>query len=214
MQGGEQFEPHEENPLIGWRGVSRYVSPDFIEAFKLELKAIKKCRDQGLKNVYVMLPFVRTTLEVIKCLDILKSEGLVKSNDFGIYLMAEVPAIAFIAEEFAELPITGASIGSNDLTMGVLGIDRDSAKLGRMGYFDERNPAVLKAISNIIKGFRKHGKTIGICGQAPSEYPEIVEFLIKEGITSISVNPDVVNKTRKLVASIERNILLGKIRGF
>ena len=214
LQGGEQFEPHEENPLIGWRGVSRYVSPDFIEAFKLELKAIKKCRDQGLKNVHVMLPFVRTTLEVIKCLDILKSEGLVKSNDFGIYLMAEVPAIAFIAEEFAELPITGASIGSNDLTMGVLGIDRDSAKLGRMGYFDERNPAVLKAISNIIKGFRKHGKTIGICGQAPSEYPEIVEFLIKEGITSISVNPDVVNKTRKLVASIERNILLGKIRGF
>ena len=127
---------------------------------------------------------------------------------------AEVPAVALIPEEFAELPITGASIGSNDLTQMTLGTDRDSAKLGRMGYFDERNPAVLKAISNIIRGFKKHNKTVSICGQAPSEYPEIVEFLVKEGIDSISVNPDVVNKTRKLVASVERNILLGKIRGY
>ncbi len=213
LEGGAEFEQHEENPMIGWRGVSRYISPDFIEAFKLELKAIKKCRDQGLGNVHVMLPFVRNTDEVLKCLEIMKSEGLVRSSDFGIYLMAEVPAIALMAEEFAELPITGASIGSNDLTQGILCVDRDSTKLGRMGYFDERNPAVLKGISNIIKGFRKHGKSISICGQAPSEYPEFVEFLIKEGITSISVNPDVVLQVRKQVASIERNILLGKIRG-
>ena len=212
LEGGSEFEPHEENPMIGWRGCSRYVSPDFIEAFKLELKAIKKCRDQNLKNVHVMLPFVRNTEEVRNCLEILRSEGLVKSHDFGVYLMAEVPAVALITEEFADLPITGASIGSNDLTQGILCVDRDSAKLSRMGYFDERNPAVLKGMSNIIKGFKKHGKTVSICGQSVSEYEEIVEYLIKEGITSVSVNPDVVAKTRKLVASIERNILLGKVR--
>ena len=214
LEGGAQYEPHEENPMIGWRGVSRYISEDFKEAFILELKAIKKLRDKGLKNIHVMLPFVRNTDEVRKCLEILKSEGLELSKDLGIYLMAEVPAIAIIPEEFAELPITGASIGSNDLTQGVLCVDRDSSKLGRMGYFDERNPAVLKAMSNIIRGFKKFGKTVGICGQAASEYSEVVEFLVKEGITSISVSPDVVNKVRRQVASVERNILLGKIRGY
>ena len=214
LEGGSNFEPHEENPLIGWRGVSRYISPDFVEAFKLEIKAIKKLREQGLKNVHVMLPFVRNTDEVRKCLKILEEFNLINNHEFRVYLMAEVPAISIIPEEFAELPIYGASIGSNDLTMGVLGIDRDSAKLGKMGYFDERNPAVMKAISNIIRGFKKHGKTVGICGQGPSEHEDLVEFLVKEGIDSISVSPDVVNKTRKLVASTERSILLGKVRGY
>jgi pyruvate,water dikinase len=214
LQGGEQFEPKEENPLIGWRGVSRYISEEFKEAFRLEIKAIKIVRESGLKNVHVMLPFVRNTDEVRKCLKILNDEGLYNNHEFRIYLMAAVPSMALIPEEFAELPIYGASIGSNDLTMGVLGIDRDSARLGKMGYFDERNPAVLKAISNIIRGFKKHNKTVSICGQAPSEYEEIVEFLVKEGIDSISVSPDVVSKTRRVVASIERNILLGKIRGY
>ena len=128
--------------------------------------------------------------------------------------MAEVPSVAFVPEDFAELNIYGASIGSNDLTQMTLGVDRDSAKLGRMGYFDERNPAVLKAMSNIIRGFRKHNKKVSICGQSVSEYEEIVEFLVKEGIDSVSVNPDVVFKTRKLIASVERNILLGKIRRY
>ena len=214
LTGGEQFEPHEENPMIGWRGCSRYISDDFKEAFKLEIKAIKKCRENGLKNVHVMLPFVRNTDDVRKCLKLLENEDLVNNHEFRIYIMAEVPSVAFIPEEFAELGIYGASIGSNDLTQMTLGTDRDSARLGKMGYFDERNPAVLKAISNIIKGFKTHGKTVSICGQAPSEYPEIVEFLVKEGIDSISVSPDVVNKTRKLVASVERNILLDKIRGY
>ncbi len=212
--GGEQFEPHEENPMIGWRGCSRYISEDFKEAFKLEVNAIQKLRDQGLKNVHVMLPFVRNTEDVRKCLKILEENGLVNSHEFRIYIMAEVPSVAFVPEDFAEMNIYGASIGSNDLTQMTLGTDRDSARLAKMGYFDERNPAVLKAISNIIRGFKKHNKTVSICGQAPSEYPEIVEFLVKEGIDSISVNPDVVNKTRKLVASVERNILLGKIRGY
>jgi len=214
LEGGSNFEPHEENPLIGWRGVSRYISPEFVEAFKLEIKAIKKLREQGLKNIHVMLPFVRNTDEVRKCLKILEEFNLINNHEFRVYLMAEVPAISIIPEEFAELPIYGASIGSNDLTMGILGIDRDSAKLGKMGYFDERNPAVMKAMSNIIRGFKKHNKTVSICGQCVSEYPEIVEFLIKEGIDSVSVNPDVVNKTRRMVASIERNILLGKVRGY
>lgn len=213
LAGGSEYEPKEENPMIGWRGISRYISEEFKPAFRLECKAIKKLRGQGLKNVHVMLPFVRTRWEVEKCLAIMEEEGLVRSNDFKIWLMAETPAIALIPEEFASLDIDGASIGSNDLTQGVLCIDRDSARLGKMGYFDERNPAVLTAIKRIITGFRKTGKTVSICGQAPSEYPEIVEFLIKNGITSISVNPDVVVKTRELVASIEKKIILEKIEG-
>lgn len=211
LKGGAEYEPHEDNPMIGWRGVSRYISDEFKPAFKLECQAIKNVRSQGLKNVHVMLPFVRTKWEVEKCLAIMEEEGLVRNNDFKIWLMAETPAIALIPEEFASLDIDGASIGSNDLTQGVLCIDRDSTKLGKMGYFDERNPAVLTAIKRIITGFKKLGKTVSICGQAPSEYPEIVEFLVKHGITSISVNPDVVEKTREIVASVERKIILEKV---
>ncbi len=147
--------------------------------------------------------YSRNTDEVKNALAIMKEEGLENSKGCPVYLMAEVPSIALIAEAFAQLDIIGASIGSNDLTQGVLGVDRDSTRLGKMGYFDERNPAVLEAMKLIIHGFKKHGKTVGICGQAPSVYPEITKFLVEEGITSISVNPDVVEKTKKLVASIE-----------
>jgi len=146
-----------------------------------------------------MLPFVRTTDEVKKCLEIMKDEELTRSSALQIYLMAEVPSISLIPEEFAKLDIDGASIGSNDLTQLVLGVDRDSALLGRLGYFNERNPAVLKAIHNIIRGFHKYGKKVSICGQAPSVYPEIVEFLLKEKIDSISVNPDAVEKVKEHV---------------
>jgi pyruvate,water dikinase len=140
---------------------------------------------------------------VRKCLEIMKNEDLKRSETFKVLLMAEVPSMSLIPEEFARLDIDGASIGSNDLTQLVLGVDRDSALLGRLGYFNERNPAVLKAIHNIIRGFHKHNKTVGICGQAPSVYPEIVEFLVKEGIDSISVNPDAVDKVRQHVAFLE-----------
>ncbi|MBS3151832.1 phosphoenolpyruvate synthase [Candidatus Woesearchaeota archaeon] len=214
LVGGDKFEFSEDNPMLGFRGCSRYLSEDFREAFRLEVLAVKKLREQGLKNVHVMLPFVRTVDDVRKCSKFLESEGLVNNHEFRIYIMAEVPSVAFVPEDFAELNIYGASIGSNDLTQMTLGVDRDSAKLGRMGYFDERNPAVLKAMSNIIRGFRKHNKKVSICGQSVSEYEEIVEFLVKEGIDSVSVNPDVVFKTRKLIASVERNILLGKIRRY
>jgi len=206
LEGGGQFEPVEENPMIGWRGVSRYVSEEFKEAFVLECRAIKRVREAGMVNVMVMLPFVRTTSEVEKVLEIMREEGLQRADDFKVWLMAEVPAVALIPEEFAQLDIDGASIGSNDLTQGVLCVDRDSGKLGRMGYFDERNPAVLKAIENIIQGFKKFGKTVSICGQSVSVYAEMTEFVVKNGITSVSVNPDVVVKTRKLIAEVERSV--------
>jgi pyruvate,water dikinase len=140
----------------------------------------------------------------------MEEEGLKRSKDFQVWIMAEVPSIALLAEEFAEL-VDGFSIGSNDLTQLVLGADRDSNILAEMGYFDERDPAVLKSISMIIRGAHKKGKTVSICGQAPSVYPEIVEFLVREGIDSISVNPDAVVATRRLVASIERKIMLERL---
>jgi pyruvate,water dikinase len=202
LEGGSKYEDEENNPMIGFRGVSRYISKEFEQAFRLECRAIKKARLQN-DNVYVMLPFVRTTDEVKKCLDIMEDEELKRSKSFKIYIMAEVPSIALIPEEFAKLDIDGASIGSNDLTQLVLGVDRDSALLGRLGYFNEKNPAVLKAIHNIIEGFHKHGKTVSICGQAPSVYSEVVEFLLKEGIDSISVNPDAVEKVRHHVSLME-----------
>jgi len=201
LEGGYEYESEEANPMIGFRGVSRYISEQFEKAFRLECRAIKKVRAE-CDNVWVMLPFVRTTDEVLKCLKIMEEEGLKRSEDFKIWIMAEVPSIALIPEKFAELPIDGVSIGSNDLTQLVLGVDRDSALLGRMGYFDERNPAVLKAIHNIVQGFHRHNKTVSICGQAPSVYPEIVSFLLKEGVDSMSVNPDAVHKVRQQLEKI------------
>ncbi|KNF07221.1 phosphoenolpyruvate synthase PpsA [Gottschalkia purinilytica] len=212
LKGGDEVEPIEANPMIGWRGVSRYISPDYIEGFRLECRAIRKVRGEyGLTNVYVMLPFVRTTWELIKVKEIMASEGLVQNENFKIWIMAEVPSVIFQAEEFAQL-VDGFSIGSNDLTQLTLGADRDSGILNSMGYFDERNPAVKKAISTLIKAAHKYGKTVSICGQGPSTYPELAEFLVQEGIDSMSVNPDTVAYTRRLVASVEQRILLNKIR--
>lgn len=214
LPGGEKFEPQEANPMIGWRGVSRYISPNFEKAFRLECKAILKCRKEwGLKNVWVMLPFVRTTWEVERCLETMRSEGLERNRDFKVWLMAEVPSMALLADEFAKLPIDGASIGSNDMTQLVLGADRDSEILANMGYFDERDPAVLRALKNVIEGFVRAGKTCSICGQAPSVYPEVTEFLVKAGITSVSVNPDTVVQTRRLVASVEKKVMLEALKG-
>ena len=158
-----------------------------------------------------MLPFVRTTWELEKVKKIMEEEGLAQSNNFKIWIMAEVPSVIFAAEEFAQL-VDGFSIGSNDLTQLILGADRDSGILNSMGYFDERDIAVKRAISTLIKAAHKHGKTVSICGQGPSLYPEFSEFLVNEGIDSISVNPDTVHYTRKLVASVEQRILLNKIR--
>lgn len=213
LTGGDEVEPIEHNPMIGWRGVSRYISEDYEEGFRLECKAIKKVREEfGLTNVYVMLPFVRTTWELIKVKEIMASEGLVPDNNFKLWIMAEVPSVIFAAEEFAQL-VDGFSIGSNDLTQLILGADRDSGILNSMGYFDERDIAVKRAISKLIKAAHKYGKTVSICGQGPSTYPEFAEFLVQEGIDSMSVNPDTVAYTRRLVASVEQRMILNKLRG-
>ncbi len=204
LEGGDEFEPEEENPMMGLRGISRYISEEFKEVFNLEIQAIKKVI-QEFNNIHVMLPFVRNTEEVHKCLEIMQQQGLERNENFKIWLMAEVPSMALIPESFASLPIDGVSIGSNDLTSFVLGVDRDSTKLNKMYYFDEKNPAVLQAMKNIIIGFKKQGKTISICGQAPSNYEEIVRFLVKNKINSISVNPDAVNKVRTWVHEAEEN---------
>lgn len=211
LKGGEKYEPEERNPMIGWRGVSRYIHPKYEPAFRLEVRAILKVREEmGLTNVWVMFPFVRTTWELEKALKIMEDEGLRRSKDFKVWAMAEVPSIALLADKFAEY-VDGFSIGSNDLTQLVLGADRDSNILAEMGYFDERDPAVLYAIKMLIEKAHSKGATVSICGQAPSVYPEIVEFLVENGIDSISVNPDAVIATRRLVASIERKIILKKL---
>jgi len=157
-----------------------------------------------------MLPFVRTTWEVERALKIMEEAGLNRGKDFKVWAMAEVPSIVFLADKFAEY-VDGFSIGSNDLTQLVLGADRDSTILAEMGYFDERDPAVLAAIKMLIEKAHSKGATVSICGQAPSVYPEIVEFLVENGIDSISVNPDAVIPTRRLVASIERKIMLKRL---
>jgi pyruvate,water dikinase len=212
MKGGSKYEPKESNPMIGWRGCSRYVSESYREAFMCELRAVKKARDEmGLRNIWVMLPFVRTLEELDKIEAMMKEVGLYRSNDFKLYLMAEVPAIVFMAEEFAER-CDGFSIGSNDLTQLTMGADRDSDVLGKMGYFDERNEAIKRAISHLIRSAHKKGIPVSICGQGPSVYPEFAEFLVREGIDSISLNPDTVLSTIRHVAAAEQRLLLEGIR--
>ncbi len=212
MKGGARYEPKEQNPMIGWRGCSRYVSESYREAFLAELKAIKKAREEmGLTNVWMMLPFVRTVEEVVKIEKMMNDVGLYRGNDFKLYLMAEVPVIVFMAEEFAE-HCDGFSIGSNDLTQLTMGADRDSDVLGRMGYFDERSPAIKRAIAHLIKHAHNKGVPVGICGQAPSVYPEFCEFLVRAGIDSISLNADTVLKTISHVAAAEQRMVLESIR--
>jgi len=212
LKGGEEVEPVENNPMIGWRGVSRYISAEYEEGFRLECKAIRKVREEyGLINVWVMLPFVRTTWELQKVKDIMASEGLVQDNSFKLWIMAEVPAVVFAASEFASM-VDGFSIGSNDLTQLVMGVDRDSGILNSMGYFDERNISVTRAIKTLIDAAHEKGITCSICGQGPSLYPEFAEFLVTSGIDSMSINPDTVAYTRKMVAAVERRILLQSIR--
>jgi len=208
LKGGEKYEIVEDNPMLGWRGCSRYISPWYEEAFRLECRAIKKCREEwGLKNVWVMLPVVRTLWEAKRVLEIMKEEGLERSRDFKVWFMAETPSIVIMADEFSKL-CDGFSIGSNDLTQGVLMIDRDSERLGLLGYFDERDPAVKRAIAHLIRVAHKNGCTVSICGEGPSNLPDFAEFLVRCGIDSISVNADAVISTRQLVASIEQKILL------
>ncbi|MEM3672664.1 MAG: phosphoenolpyruvate synthase [Candidatus Bathyarchaeia archaeon] len=211
LKGGEKYEIVEANPMLGWRGCSRYISQWYEKAFRLECQAIVKCRKEwGLKNVWVMLPVVRTVWEAKKCLEIMKEEGLERTKDFKIWFMAETPSIAILADEFSKL-CDGFSIGSNDMTQGILMIDRDSERLGQMGYFDERDPAVKRIIAHLIKVAHENGCTVSICGEGPSNLPDFTEFLVRAGIDSISVNNDAVIATKKLVASIEQKIILERL---
>jgi len=211
LKGGDKYEIVEENPMLGWRGCSRYISKWYEKAFRLECQAIKKCREEwGLKNVWVMLPMVRTLWEAKKVLDIMKEEGLQRSRDFKVWFMAETPAIGIMADEFSKL-VDGFSIGSNDMTQGILMIDRDSERLGQMGYFDERDPAVKRIIAHLIRVAHENGCTVSICGEGPSNLPDFAEFLVRVGIDSISVNNDAVVATKNLVASIEQKIILERL---
>jgi pyruvate,water dikinase len=202
LVGGRIFEKDENNPMLGWRGASRYPHTEFAEAFRLECRALREARELGLQNIIPMIPFVRTVEEAKAVLEQMKEEGLERGrNGLHVYMMAEIPSNVFLADEFANI-FDGFSIGSNDLASLVLGVDRDNAKLAKT-VFDERNPAVKMAIEHLIKTAHKHGIKIGICGQAPSDYPEIVEFLVENGIDSISLNPDVIGRMKQVVAKVE-----------
>ncbi|KRK86722.1 phosphoenolpyruvate synthase [Levilactobacillus koreensis JCM 16448] len=211
LKGGEKYEPNEPADLLGWRGASRYYDPKYIEAFKLELEAVKKVRnDFGLKNLNVMIPFVRKVEEAQKITEIMKNQGLVRNADFKVYMMAEIPSNIILADKFNEF-VDGYSIGSNDLTMLLLGCDRNNDTVSPL--FDERNLAVKRAIRHLIKTAHKDGRTVSICGQAPSEFPDFTNFLIQSGIDYVSVNPDMVKETKRNVAHFEQRIMLDKATG-
>ncbi len=205
--GGETFEPQEENPMIGWRGASRYYHPEFIKAFELEIKAIRKVREQmGLLNAMVMVPFCRTPEEGQKVVEIMEKNGLSrhKDRDLKLYVMCEIPTNVLLADQYLDI-FDGMSIGSNDLTQLTLGIDRDGNERIR-SIANENNEAVKELIRMAIKKCRARGKYIGICGQAPSDYIDFAEFLVKEGIESISLNPDSIIKTIPRIASVEKKL--------
>lgn len=201
LLGGKYFEPQEENPMIGWRGASRYYDPGYREGFALECEAIRKVRNEfGLTNVVVMIPFCRTPKEAELVIQEMKKNRLERGeNGLVVYGMCEIPSNVLLAEEFLEI-FDGFSIGSNDLTQLTLGLDRDSSLVA--GIFDERSPAVKKLISEVIRVAQAKGKYIGICGDAPSTYPDFASYLVKEGIESLSLSPDALLSTRRELAKL------------
>ena len=205
LLGGQYFEPKEENPMIGWRGASRYYSLDYKAAFGLECKAIQKVREEmGLSNVAVMIPFCRTVGELLKVKETMAEYGLVQGKEgLLLYLMAELPSNIIMAEEFAR-HIDGFSIGSNDLTQLTLGLDRDSSLVAHL--YDERDEAVKRMLRMLIRTAKDSGVKVGICGQGPSDFPDFAQFLVEEGIDSISVTPDSVIKTVRAIYEVEKNL--------
>ena len=205
LLGGAVYEPEEENPMIGFRGASRYYDPRYRDGFALECRAMVKVRDEmGLTNLKLMIPFCRTVDEGRRVQDEMAKHGLARGrNGLEIYVMCEIPSNVISAEKFAEI-FDGFSIGSNDLTQLILGVDRDSEIVSHI--FDERNPAVMQAITDVIRRAKRAGRKIGICGQAPSDYPEFAEFLVREGIDSISLNPDVALKTIENILKLEAKL--------
>ncbi|MCH9671255.1 MAG: phosphoenolpyruvate synthase, partial [Gammaproteobacteria bacterium] len=202
MVGGPAYEPNEENPMLGFRGASRYISRDFRECFELECRALKRVRDDmGFTNVWLMVPFVRTLDEAAQVITLLKENGLERGkNDLKIVMMCEIPANALLADQFLEY-FDGFSIGSNDLTQLTLGLDRDSGVIAHL--FDERDPAVRELLRLAIRACRAQGKYVGICGQGPSDHPDLARWLMEEGIESVSLNPDTVIETWLYLAQAE-----------
>jgi pyruvate,water dikinase len=202
--GGKDFEPKEENPMLGFRGASRYYSERYRDGFGLECKAIKRVREEiGFSNVIIMIPFCRTLDEADRVLDVLAENGLKRGvNGLQVYVMVEIPSNIILADEFAER-FDGFSIGSNDLTQLTLGVDRDSEELSEL--FDERNEAVKRMIHTLMVSAHKTGTKVGICGQGPSDYPDFAEFLVREKIDSISLNPDSVTNVLKHIAEVEKS---------
>jgi pyruvate,water dikinase len=208
LEGGERFEPEEANPMIGFRGALRYTRD--AEVFELELDALRRVWDAGHTNLHVMLPFVRTARELTQCRELVRASGLLDRAGFELWVMAEVPSVLFNLERYAALGVAGISIGSNDLTQLMLGADRDSELVAEV--FDERDPAVADYLMQLIPKARSLGLQTSICGQAPSVYPEYAELLVRAGIDAISVNMDVVDRTRRLVGAAERRLLLDAAR--
>lgn len=208
LKGGEEFEPEEDNPMIGYRGCFRYLKDP--EEFGLELEAIKRVR-KNYNNLHLMIPFVRRTDEFLKVRKIVEDSGLSKQNDpdFKLWIMVEVPSAVIEIDKYCEMGIDGVSIGSNDLTQLTLGLDRDSSTVAEL--FDERYPAVQWMIKRTVEVCAKYGVTCSICGQAPSVYPEVAQKMVEYGATSISVSPDVVDSTRRLIAAVEEKIVLNEV---
>jgi pyruvate,water dikinase len=203
LVGGHLFEPSEANPMLGWRGASRYYHPEYREGFVLEVKAIKRVREvYGLTNLVVMVPFCRTPEEGARVLEVMAQEGLRRGQDgLEVYVMAEIPSNILLAADFAQ-HFDGFSIGSNDLTQLTLGVDRDSAQVAPL--FDERNAAVRWSCAHLLQTAHRYGRKVGICGQAPSDFPEFAAFLVEEGIDSLSLNPDAVLRTTAQMLELER----------
>lgn len=202
LKGGAAYEPREENPMIGYRGASRYILDK--EVFVMELQAILKLRERGYRNIWLMIPFIRTPSELVQIRNILQEFGLLGLPSFKLWIMVEVPSTVILLEEFIKIGIDGVSVGTNDLTMLLLGVDRDNQEIAHL--YNERNPAVIWALEKIVKTCKTGGVTCSVCGQAPSDYPEIVERLVDLGITSLSVNPDVIDRTRIQIAEIEEKL--------
>jgi pyruvate,water dikinase len=198
LKGGDKYEFEEENPMIGYRGASRYIIDQ--DVFRLEVEAIKRVRAE-FPNLWVMIPFVRTPEELAQVKGLTESFGLKRSDDFKLWMMAEIPSNVFLLDRFIDVGIDGISIGSNDLTQLTLGVDRALA-----GKYDERNEAVMKALEILVTGARARGVAVSICGQAPSDYPEITRKLVEWGATSVSINRDVIGKVREIIAKVEAEL--------
>lgn len=207
LKGGEAYEPQEPNPMLGYRGAYRYIHD--ADVFELELEAIKKVRNKmGYKNLWLMIPFVRNVKELQEVKKIVVASGLSRTQTFKLWMMVEIPVNVILLDQFIDVGIDGISVGTNDLTMLLLGTDRDNETVA--SDYDERNPAVLWALQHIIRTAHKRGITVSVCGQAPSSHPDVAEFLCREGVTSVSVTPDVIEKTRQIFSDTEKKLVTHK----